>query len=298
MSKNKLKTLESEMHVKVDKFPESPLICKEFGWALFEISRFVRMTVESYSAESKRFGANIRRKNLKLKETGSTASVYSAKSDTMAAVIIPNFYYLCQIAIWGALEEFLRDAIFITITENITNNKTKGKEIKKFNIPKEDLVGFVLERGRGNFEDLNKIYKNMLKIDLKENKKFVDLFNMRWKRNMVAHSGFLFGYNSLTKKKDKRESLEKEVYDISDDAGMEFINIEAGINEKDEKVPDSWYTYDPTETSSHKLEQDFCSMMELVWELGYFVSKNYLSKEKIKEKEFCNYFQNYQNYYY
>ncbi|MDE1765256.1 MAG: hypothetical protein KGI27_03160 [Thaumarchaeota archaeon] len=97
----------------------------------------------------------------------------------MAAVIIPNFYYLCQISIWGILEEFLREAIFIAIKENITNTKIKGREIKKFDIPKEDLISFALERGRGNFEDLNKVYKKILKIDLKENKRFSDLFNTR-----------------------------------------------------------------------------------------------------------------------
>ncbi|MDE1765255.1 MAG: hypothetical protein KGI27_03155 [Thaumarchaeota archaeon] len=78
------------------------------------------------------------------------------------------------------------------------------------------------------------------------------------------------------------ESFEKEVYDISDDAGMEFITAKATINDKDEKVlPDSWCSYDPTETkSSRKLEQDFCHMIKLVWELGYFVSNKLFVKRK------------------
>lgn len=280
--KNKLKALQDGMHMKLDKFPDSPLICNEFGGALFEISRFARITLESYSTEGKRFGANIKRKNRKLKKTDYKLSLYSAKADTMAAIVIPNFYYLCQIAIWGILEEFLRDALFLVITENISDtNKTRGKEVRRINIQKEELVNLVIERGRNNIGSLNKLYKNLLKIDLKENKKFSELFDMRNKRNVIAHSGFLFGYDSLTKKKNKTKSFEEEILNISDSAGMEFINAESIIDDNGkEMLPDSWYSYDPTETkSSYKLEQDFCHMVELVWELGYFISKKLFVKK-------------------
>ena len=234
--KNKLKSLQDKMHMKLDKFPESPLICTKFGWALFEISRFARITLESYSAEGKRFGANIKRKNRKLKEKGYEISLYSAKADTMVAIVIPNFYYLCQVAIWGILEEFLRDVLFLVITENISDiNKTRGKGVRKINIQKEELVNLAIVQGRNNINDLNKIYKNLLKIDLKENKKFSELFDMRSKRNAIAHGGFLFGYDSLTKKKSKTTSFEEEILNISDNAGMEFINAESIIDDNGRK---------------------------------------------------------------
>lgn len=274
--KNKLKDLQDEMHIKLDKFPHEPLICQEFGWALFEISRFVRMTIESYSAEGIRFGANIKRKNRKLKKEDSELLFYSAKADTMAAVVIPNFYYMCYVSLWGILEEFLRDALFLSITENISDtNKTRKKGIKKIDIQKEELVNFAIEKGRNDINYLSKIYKNLLNIDLKEDKSFFELFNMREKRNIIAHSGFLFGYNSITKKKNKTESFEEEIQNISDSAGMEFIKADYITDSKGEKVlPDSWYVYDPTDAkSSQKLEQNFCDMIKLSWELGYFIMR-------------------------
>lgn len=281
--KNSLKILEHKMHLKLDKFPNSPLICKEFGSSLFELSRFVRITLESYSTESKKIGVNVKRKNRKLKENGFEFSFYSRKVDIMAAIMIPNFYYLCLVAVWGILEEFLRDALYLAITGNISDiNKERSKEIKKIKIQKEEFVRFAIERGRNNIDDLSSIYKNLLKINLKENKKFSELFRIHTKRNVTAHSGFLFGYDSLTKKANRTRSFEEEVQKIADSAGMEFINADSIVDENGKSVlPDSWHAYDSTKTeSSHKLEKDFCHTIELVWDLGYFISKKLFIKKK------------------
>jgi hypothetical protein len=200
----------------------------------------------------------------------------------MAAITIPNFYYLCQIGLWGILEEFMRDALFIVIKENISEtNKMKDKRIKKIKIQKDELVNLALEKGRNDINYLFKIYREFLNIDIKNNKKFSKLFDMRKKRNVTAHSGFLFGYDSPNKK-GKSKSFEEEVLGVSDNAGMEFIMAESITDEEGkETMPDSWYAYDPTKAkTSQKLEDDFCRMVNLAWDLGYFISTKLFIKKK------------------
>lgn len=278
-----VKTLENALYRWSNKFPATPIICREFDAALYNLVNFVRISLEAYGAESERFGSHIKEENKKLRKKKSSISLYSQKSDNMAVNIIPELYSLCLIGAWGLLEDFLRDAIFLSIENNIVRIKPKkGSGVKKIRIQKGELASLALERSRQNINELAKVYSILLNINLNENENFSKLLKLRSNRNVIAHSGTLFGYNSITNAVSVKKFTD-ELFSIQSNTGMEFINQEPIIDEKGEKtMPESWYFYDPTKTNTSKeLEEKFCNVISNIWKVGKFVSDSLFLRKSI-----------------
>lgn len=281
-----IKKLENSIYYHwIGKLPNEPIIAQQFGWSLFELTRFTRITLESYSAESKRFGNIIKEKNKKFKKEDDNFRVYSNKSDIMVTATIPEFYSLCTIGMWALLEDFLKDSLFLSITNNFVNKETKNENgIKKQKIMKEKLIFLALERSQ-SLTGLVRTYRELLGIELNKNKNFIQLLKLRESRNTIAHSGVLFGYNSIINKKSKQFS--DYLFSIERDAGMEFINVDPIVSKSGKKkMPNSWYSYDPTkaQTSKH-LEKVFCEMITDTWTIGKYISDQlFIKKPRFKTR--------------
>lgn len=261
-----------------------PLICHKFTDALYHLVTFVSITLQSYSTYSGSDRSHVSQLNEKIKKEKSDVSIFSMWNDIVSSHIVPELYSFSLVGAWGILEEFLRDVLFWSITNNLgTTKPSKYVKVKKTEIDVKKLTALTLELTRQNINELAKFYKNIFGIDLKTNKDFMALLNLRQRRNKIAHTGKLFGYNSITRELiSSRDDFEEYLWSIQRRAGEEFKDVQKIYDKNNNPILHmTWHSYDPVETiTSKELEEDFCSTIVHMWKLQDFLTEKLFLKTR------------------
>ena len=266
-----------------DQIGYEPLICHKFRKALFNLVTFVSITSASYSAYSGNSNTQLSQLNEKLKQEKSNVSADSILSDIMSAYIVPELYSFSLVGGWGLLEEFLRDATFLSIINNLESGKpAKNTKVKEKSIDLKKLVAQLLEPSKRNINELEKLYKNTFGIDLKTNEDYKALHRLRQKRHKIAHTGKLLGYDSIIEELFPLDDFTKQLYDIGRRSGEEFTDVKTTYDEKKHPVLHiTRHQFDPTETiTSKELEENFCSTIVHMWKLCDFLTEELFLKTK------------------
>lgn len=258
-----------------DNHQNQPNICRSFYDALYHLVTYVDLSLDGLSKQSKKNNANLKNMNQQLKKDGSTTKIFSIHSDIVSRFIIPELYSFSLVGGWGLLEEFLTDIPFYIISESISSKQPPDYlKIKKFDIKSKELALHSIAKAKNNLQELIKIYKDLLDIELKKNAHFIELEKLRQKRHKIAHTGTLLGYNSLTRNIFwNDEKFEDQLGSISRRAGEEFTDVKKTFDEKGNPTLNIvWHPYDPVEAKTSKeLEHDFCSTIIHMWKLCDFL---------------------------
>jgi len=121
-----LEELEKLLRKWDDKYGKHPLIFGHFSKALFNLTDFVHITLESYSEYSGGTVSAISKQNKKIEKEskngrykGGTVTFGTVLPMIIAHHFIPRLYSLSYLGAWGLFEQYLRDVLWLVITQNI-----------------------------------------------------------------------------------------------------------------------------------------------------------------------------------
>ncbi len=278
-----VKNLEEKLIELSDKQLHRPIICHSFDNGLFHLVTYVSITLNCYSQAANKNNSKIADINKKLEDKPGV-SVGTVFPNIISDYIIPELFSFSLVASWGLLEEFLHDVIFWVISNNIKTEKpTKYSKVRKVSIDSKELIAKMLDPRTRNIAEMIKMYKNLFGINLHKNKDFIALEKLRRRRNKIAHTGKLLGYNSPTRELiSEDDDFEKQFSFIERESWKDYTDVNTTYDEK--KRPILHVTenpFDPTETrTSITLEEDFCSTITHMWNLCDFLSEKIFIQTK------------------
>lgn len=256
-----------------DQYRETPPVFQSFSSSLVNLVSFVETTLDAYESYKTIKTERVAVENERLqKETGGRVAIGTVLPGIVDEYFVPRLLALSQLGAWGLLEEYLRDVLKVGIASGVSAGKPRQGKLSGITKVRMDIRGlaeFVADSPRQSVNDLVRMFKELLNVDLAKNEHYKVLTGKRSERNKLAHTGQVLGYHSLP-----ASFLESS----PEPATKDLIK---GIEEKLSEVPEKKMRIKPVEIdfttigasqevieANRELEHDLCSTIFHMWKLG------------------------------
>ena len=264
-----------------DGYEDFSLLFRHFTKGLTNLTSFVRVTLDAYSALKRREISNILEKNKELQRRSKGVTLGTVLPGIIDDYFVPRLFALSYLGSWGLLENYLRDILRSTLASNIIPGQARDAialGVLKTSVDTGKLVDCLVNSQR-NIHSLVALYKTLLGIDLGKNDDYKALISGRDQRNVLAHTGRIMGYESFlnryleAKEQQTSEEIQKKFTSNSKHERTKTIVIDPIISADEETVK-----------RNQELESEFCTNLIHMWRLGDFLRHELLRFRETRDQ--------------
>lgn len=267
-----------------NRYHYEPLVFKHFADALYYLTDFIGTTLDSYSVYSGTDIESVVEANRQIQADGNkTISMGTIMPMIIDNYFVPRLYGLSYLGAWGLLERYLKDVLWIVVTENLAFVEKPRRYVnhaKKVKMEKELLARYLVESRKQNLDEIINLYKELLGIDLRKNENFAALFEVRKKRNRLAHTGELLGYKSFIELESNWKQQDEQNKFITKNMKKRKPSDNQPI--KGPVIIHATLEYrDPATTDRNKeLETEYCKTIVNIWKLGDYLTARLFERSR------------------